>query len=120
MKNTTRPMCLLALSVLFFGVVSATTSVAAQRSTSPPDQQSPAQQHQPPEQGTRPAPDSQAQSDSTVFSGTIAKINDKYVLQDASGKSYDLDRQDLAKQFEGKQVRVKGTLDSDGKTIHVK
>ena len=59
-------------------------------------------------------------SGTTVFSGTIVKSGDKYMLQDSGGKSYDIDRQDLAKAHEGKQVRVKGTLDQDGKTIHVK
>jgi len=48
------------------------------------------------------------------------KSGDKYVLQDSSGKNYDIDRQDGLKQYEGKQVRVRGTLDADGKTIHMK
>jgi uncharacterized protein YdeI (BOF family) len=55
-----------------------------------------------------------------TFSGTITKAGDKYVLQDASGTSYDIDRQDLVKSHEGKKVHINGTLDSDGKTIHVK
>jgi uncharacterized protein YdeI (BOF family) len=71
------------------------------------------------------APDPQAQPDaqqsqSQIFAGTIVKAGDKYVLQDASGTSYDIDRQDLAKGHEGQKVRIKGTLDPDGKTIHVK
>jgi uncharacterized protein YdeI (BOF family) len=48
------------------------------------------------------------------------KVGDKYVLQDASGTSFDVDRQDLVKPHEGKKVRINGTLDPDGKTIHVK
>jgi hypothetical protein len=48
------------------------------------------------------------------------KQGDRYSLQDASGKTYDLDKQDGLKQYEGKQVRVQGTLDPDGKTIHMK
>ena len=48
------------------------------------------------------------------------KAGDKWVLQDASGKSFDLDNQNLAKQYEGKSVRVQGMLDPDGKTIHMK
>jgi len=55
-----------------------------------------------------------------MFSGTIVKAGDKLVLQDAGGTAYDIDRQDLAKKYEGKQVRINGTLDPDGKTIHVK
>ena len=83
-----------------------------------PDTTSPAQ---PPAGQT--APDAQAQSaagDGQSFSGTVAKSGDKYVLQDASGKTYDVDRQEELKKYEGKQVRIKGTLDPDGKTIHVK
>ena len=48
------------------------------------------------------------------------KAGDKYVLQDANGTNYDIDRQDLVKSHEGKKVRISGTLDPDGKTIHVK
>jgi len=84
----------------------------------PADPQSPSQ---PPAQQT--APDSQAQSQQTqvqTFAGTIVKAGDKYVLQDASGTSFDVDRQDLVKPHEGKKVRINGTLDPDGKTIHVK
>jgi len=84
----------------------------------PTDPQSPSQ---PPAQQT--APDSQAQSQQTqvqTFAGTIVKVGDKYVLQDASGTSFDVDRQDLVKPHEGKKVRINGTLDPDGKTIHVK
>ncbi len=82
------------------------------------DPQSPAQ---PPARQT--APDSQAQSQQAqvqTFAGTIVKAGDKYVLQDASGTSFDVDRQDLVKPHEGKKVRINGTLDADGKTIHVK
>jgi cytoskeletal protein RodZ len=97
-----------------------------------PDQQAPAagqqQQQEPPSQtpnqsGQQQAPDSQAQSQTSqgqMFSGTIVKSGDKYVLQDASGTSYDVDHQELVKKYEGKQVRINGTLDPDGKTIHVK
>jgi hypothetical protein len=34
--------------------------------------------------------------------------------------TYDIDRQDLAKQHEGKKVRIAGVLDPNGKMIHVK
>ena len=88
-----------------------------------PSQSSPGQQpgaSQPP--AGAPGADSQAQSasDGQTFSGTVSKSGDKYVLQDASGKTYDVDRQEELKKYEGKQVRIKGTLDPDGKTIHVK
>ena len=51
----------------------------------------------------------------------ITKVGDKYMLQDsANSTSYDIDQQELAKKYEGQKVRIKGTLDPDGKTIHVK
>jgi len=66
---------------------------------------------------------SQAQSDSASgqsFTGTIVKQGDKYMLQDAaSGNTYDIDHQDEVKKFEGKKVKVHGTLDSTGKKILV-
>jgi hypothetical protein len=50
----------------------------------------------------------------------IVKSGDKYVLQDsASNTTYDIDHQDEVKQYEGKKVRVHGTLDASGKMIHV-
>jgi hypothetical protein len=112
------------LLVLMLGVISLGTSLAAQQSTAPPDQQSPQQAQPPaptPDASTQPAPEPQAQSQQDqIFKGTIVKAGDKWVLQAASGKSFDLDNQNLAKQYEGKPVRVQGTLDQDGKTIHMK
>jgi hypothetical protein len=77
-----------------------------------PSQPAPAQQ----------APDAQAQSAPGVqtFTGTIVKAGDKYVLQDAaSGTTYDIDHQDEVAKFDGKKVRVHGTIDASGKMIHV-
>ena len=47
------------------------------------------------------------------------KSGDKYVLKDDSGKVYDIDHQDQVKKFEGKRVRVHGTLDPTGTKIIV-
>ena len=82
------------------------------------------QAEQTPDQGGQAAPDSHASSaasgaDTQSFSGTIVKSGDKYMLQDAdSGKSYDIDHQEQVKQYEGKKVRVHGTLDANNK-IHL-
>ncbi|SRR6266851_1296217 len=107
-------------------------------SQQPPQQQPPAAQtpdssaqqtpQQPPDQSPsgqagQQRSDSQAQSDSAsgqTFTGTIVKQGDKYMLQDAaSGTTYDIDHQDEVKKFEGKKVKVRGTLDSTGKKILV-
>ncbi len=90
----------------------------------PPAEQSqtPAPPAQTPDQATKPAPDSQTQSATGVqsFSGTVVKSGDKYMLQDeASGTTYDIDHQDQVQKFEGKRVKVKGTLDASGKMIHL-
>jgi uncharacterized protein YdeI (BOF family) len=87
-----------------------------------PNQASPSQPGatQPPAGQSGSDAQAQSASDGQSFSGTVAKSGDKYVLQDASGKTYDVDRQEELKKYEGKQVRIKGTLDPDGKTIHVK
>ena len=59
-------------------------------------------------------------SDSQVFSGTVEKSGDKYVLKSDSGKTYDIDHQDDVKKFDGKKVRVQGKLDETGTKILVK
>jgi hypothetical protein len=121
--------------VLVFGMATLGLQLYAQQTTQPSSQQYPAQQpgqepaQQPQQQGGQAgqsgqqAPDSQAQPEPSgvqTFTGVIVKSGDKYVLQDsASGSTYDIDRQDQVKQFEGKRVRVHGTLDSSGKMIHV-
>ncbi len=107
------------------------------------DQQQPATQSQPPASDQRraqqpatdqqsqpdPAPSQQApasqsqtqsQSDKNTFTGTIVKSGDKYVLQEATtGTTYDIDHQDEVQKFEGKKVKVHGTVDASGKTIHL-
>lgn len=58
-----------------------------------------------------------APSESQTFSGTVVKQGDKYVLKDDSGKTYDIDHQSDVAKFEGKRVRVQGTLDANGKIM---
>lgn len=89
-------------------------------SQSSPSTQSPSTS-QPPEQSSPTSSASGAAgSDSQVFSGTVEKSGDKYVLKDDTGKTYDIDHQDDVKKFEGKRVRVQGKLDDTGKKILVK
>lgn len=92
-----------------------------QGSQTPDNQTPPPAQTQPPAQGQ--APDQAQQSgpaDGHEFVGTIVKQGDKYMFQDAtSGQTYDIDHQDEVKRFDGKKVRVRGTLDPQTKTIHV-
>jgi hypothetical protein len=122
---------LLITLVLMLGIASFAQQPAAapdqQPSTQQPDQpaQPPAAQPQSGQQSpdrTAPTTDSstpEQQPSGQTFSGTIVKSGDKYVLQDDKGTTYDIDHQDVVKKFEGKKVRVVGTLDSTGKMIHV-
>jgi len=83
-----------------------------------PDQTAPSQSAPSEQSGTASTTDSTAGTQ--TFTGTVVKQGDKFVLQDsASGKSYDIDHQDQVKQFEGKRVRVHGTLDASSNMIHI-
>ena len=64
--------------------------------------------------------DSGAAAGTQTFSGTVVRQGDKYVLKDDSGKTYDIDHQDEVKKFDGKRVRVQGTLDASTNKIMVK
>jgi len=134
MRKRICSMCSLATLVVMVGILSTGTLLYAQQGSSDhgdaaPQGQTQQQPAQPPDQSSQPAPDSPSQtpqaqsqpSDTQNFAGTIVKSGDKYVLQDsASGNTYDIDRQDLAKEHEGKKVHITGTLDPNGKLIHVK
>jgi hypothetical protein len=107
-------------------------------SQTPEAQQGQTQQNQTPDTQSQPAP-SQAQPSQSPdasgqgssgssaqsagaqsFSGTVVKAGDKYVLKDeASGNTYDIDHQDEVQKFDGKRVKVHGTLDASGKMIHL-
>lgn len=79
-------------------------------------QQPPASQQQQPDQ----AQSTDQSGGASEFVGTVVKQGDKYMFQDAaSGSTYDIDHQDEVKKFEGKKVRVRGTLDPNTKMIHV-
>jgi len=56
---------------------------------------------------------------SATFTGSIVKNGGQLVLQETSGNVYTLDDQERARAFEGKAVKVTGTLDTEAKLIHV-
>ena len=75
---------------------------------------------------SQPAPgDAQSSQTSTEqgskeFTGTIVKEKGAMMLKDAaSNVSYKVDDDSKVKEYEGKQVKVTGTLDSSSKVIHV-
>ncbi len=61
-----------------------------------------------------------SQQSARAFEGKIAKSGDKLVLQETSTQTaYQLDDQDKAKQFQGKEVKVMATLDPNTNTLHI-
>ncbi|MGA9978727.1 MAG: DUF5818 domain-containing protein [Candidatus Sulfotelmatobacter sp.] len=110
--KTFLPRLALALLVTA-GMIALNSPSSAQQGKPDPQQPTAAQQ-----QAQQPS-DAQAQ-DSKPFNGTIMKEKGRLVLKDtATNVSYQLDDQDKAKQFEGKQVKVVGKLDLDTNLIHV-
>jgi len=97
------------------------------QSSTPSQQQTPDQSGQTPPSGQANTPSGQSSDSATqsdqggqTFTGTVVKQGDKYMFQDAAtGTTYDIDHQDEVKKFEGKKVRVHGTLDPNSKIIHV-
>lgn len=62
----------------------------------------------------------QTQQKTKIFSGTIIKNGDNFILSDTASKiAYVLDDAKTASQFEGKKVKVTGTVDVASNTIHV-
>lgn len=75
------------------------------------DQGQPAPSADPPAQTQPPA--------AQIFTGTIVKDGMRYVLKVSSNSVYQLDDQERARQYEGKQVKIAGTLDVTGNSLHI-
>src|SRR5580700_7749173 len=136
MKTNHHPRGVLALA-LAATLCTFTPGLLAQSSQAPnqqqqPDQQQPDQQQpnqqQPDQAQPNPQQPDQAQPDqqqSKTFEGKITKLQDgKFALvtgQTPQGQmvGHFLDDQDKASQYEGKQVKVTGTLETASNTIHV-
>jgi hypothetical protein len=141
-RKRVESLSFIAIVAVVFAVVSCGSALQAQSDTpqssspqsqqpqQPPDTQAPTPQQQAPSQPSQgQGQASQDQSGksqtsdpggSTEFIGTVVKQGDKYMFQDAaSGQTYDIDHQDEVKKFDGKKVRVHGTLDPSAKMIHV-
>jgi Protein of unknown function (DUF5818) len=55
-----------------------------------------------------------------TFAGIIVKSGEKYVLTTSDNVIYELDDQERARRFEGKQVQVTGNLDKSSNMITVR
>lgn len=83
----------------------------------PPDR--PVQQ--PDQRAAQPAnPQAQPQPPAVqTFTGTIVKDGSSYILKVSKNNVYQLDDQEKAKRYEGKQVKIEGTLDANGNSLHI-
>ena len=82
----------------------------------PPDTQPSQQQSQPsepkqqPDEQQHPQKETQ-ESTAQRVTGSVVKVAGKYMLETEDNVAYQLDDQDKAKQYEGKRVKVTGSLD---------
>ena len=117
MKKFNIGSLILTLAVAIGLMAPALRAQSQSPSAQSPSAQSPSAQSPSAQQSPSPT----AQSAQT-FTGEIAKSKsgDKLVLKDMASKTeYELDDQDKAKTYEGKSVKVTGTLDAQTNTIHV-
>lgn len=62
----------------------------------------------------------QTEQKTKTLSGTVVKSGDHFILSDRASKlSYTLDDTEKASHYEGKKVKVTGTVDVASNTIHV-
>ena len=124
-------------AAMTLGVIALGSSANAQdqQSSQEPAATTPPQQNQPtataPDQAPAAAPEQQQQpnetpsndmksQDAKSFTGKVAKEKGKIVLKDPVTKmSYQLDDQEKAASYVGKQVKVTGKLDMNSNTIQV-
>src|SRR5437870_12716762 len=133
MKKTLTVVAILALVATMLPAAFAQTSDQTSPSSSAPAASSPAASPSDSPAQTSPAQTSPSTSDQSgaaqgsapgssqaaeSYTGTVVKSGVKYVLKTDTG-TYQIDDQDKAKQFEGKQVKVSGNLDKATSTLHV-
>lgn len=87
----------------------------------PPDNRDQSQSQSQAGQAENPQPqDSQPQQPTAqAFTGTIARNSGKYVLKVSEGTAYQIDDQEKARQYEGKQVKIAGSLDAKSNVLHM-
>ena len=88
----------------------------------PPPLPPPDRPVQKPDQQTAQPANPQAQPQppaAQTFTGTIIKDGSRYILKLSSKNVYQLDDQEKAQRYEGKQVKIEGTLDASGNSLHI-
>jgi Protein of unknown function (DUF5818) len=61
----------------------------------------------------------EAQPATQSFTGTIMKDGGKLVLKTSDNAVYQIDDQETAKSYEGKRVKISGTLDAKTNMLHI-
>lgn len=74
---------------------------------------------QPSSQPANAQPQPQQPSDVRTIIGTIVKDGDKYVLRTSDKMTYQLDDQEKARQYNGKKVKITGTLEVNSNALHI-
>ena len=116
MKNNLSMLATLALAATLLPAAFAQQDQSAQPSSNQTQSQPGSDQ---PQSQSTPAPGASADAQTqNSFSGTVVKIGKHYVLK-TDKMTYQLDDETKAKQFEGKQVNVSGTLDKSTSIIRV-
>jgi hypothetical protein len=64
-------------------------------------------------------PDQRARGAQQIFIGKIARIGERLILTASNGNAYPLNRQEVAQRYEGKNVRISGTLNTADHTIEI-
>jgi Protein of unknown function (DUF5818) len=82
----------------------------------PPPQPDPPAQSQPQQSA---GSQNQQQPSAQAFTGTVVKDGSKFVLKGSESTSYQIDDQEKARVFEGKQVKIAGRLDPKTYILHV-
>ena len=116
MKNNLSMLATLALAAALVPAAFAQQDQSTQPSSNQTQSQPGSDQ---PQSQTTPAPGASADTQThNSFSGTVVKVGKHYVLK-TDKMTYQLDDETKAKQFEGKQVNVSGTLDKSTSMIRV-
>lgn len=104
----------MSVFVLAAGLLFAIQPIANGRSTN-------SDTEQPPSSVTLSQNASQEQQpELKTFTGRISKSGEKFILEDTTKRvAYQLDDQAKAQRYQGKSVRVTGTLDAENNLIHV-
>ena len=106
MKKANLFVMLIALGVIAWGVPATTVNAGLHSAVLAAQEDEPAE----------PA---MQETEVQTFTGQIKNHDGKYALHGDDGKMYQLDNQDVAKDFDGKNVKVHGTLDEESMTIRI-